>query len=86
MMVAEVLKADYHFTSFHTSQDKGTVEKRIWQGRRFFPKKTDLSNITGDEVSRVQSLLNNIPVKKLIIKRLTKWYSKKLHLLLELTF
>ena len=29
MMVAEVLKADYHFTSFHTSQDKGTVEKRI---------------------------------------------------------
>ena len=72
MMVAKALKADSHFTRFYTSQDKGTVEKRIGHLRRFFPKKTDLSNITGYEVSRVESLLNNIPVRKFIIKPLTK--------------
>jgi IS30 family transposase len=64
MMVAKALDADTYFTRPYTSQDKGTVENRIGQLRRFFPKKTDLSIVTSDEVKRVEQLLNNRPVRK----------------------
>jgi IS30 family transposase len=64
MMVAKALDADTYFTRPYTSQDKGTVENRIGQLRRFFPKKTDLSIVTSDEVKCVEELLNNRPVRK----------------------
>ena len=48
----------------YTSQDKGTVENRIDQIRRFFPKKTDLSTVTDERVNKVEQLLNNRPVRK----------------------
>jgi IS30 family transposase len=48
----------------YTSQDKGTVENRIGQIRRFFPKKTDLNMVTDGQVKRVERLLNNRPVRK----------------------
>ncbi len=64
MMVAKALNADIYFTRPYTSQDKGTVENRIGQLRRFFPKKTDLSTVTIDQVKRVERLLNNRPVRK----------------------
>ena len=53
-----------YFTRPYTSQDKGTVENRIGQIRRYFPKKTDLSILTTDQVKRVEKLLNNRPVRK----------------------
>lgn len=64
MSVAKALNADTYFTRPYTSQDKGTVENRIGQLRRFFPKKTDLSMVTSDQVKRVERLLNNRPVRK----------------------
>ena len=64
MTVAKALNADTYFTRPYTSQDKGTVENRIGQIRRFFPKKTDLSIVTDDQVKRVERLLNNRPVRK----------------------
>ena len=64
MSVANALNVDTYFTRPYTSQDKGTVENRIGQLRRFFPKKTDLSIVTSDEVKRVERLLNNRPVRK----------------------
>jgi IS30 family transposase len=64
MTVAKALNADTYFTRPYTSQDKGTVENRIGQLRRFFPKKTDLSIVTSDQVKRVERLLNNRPVRK----------------------
>ena len=64
MTVANALNADTFFTRPYTSQDKGTVENRIGQLRRFFPKKTDLSMVTSDQVKRVERLLNNRPVRK----------------------
>jgi IS30 family transposase len=64
MMVAKALNADTYFTRPYTSQDKGTVENRIGQIRRFFPKKTDLSIVTENQVKRVERLLNNRPVRK----------------------
>ena len=64
MTVANALNADTYFTRPYTSQDKGTVENRIGQLRRFFPKKTDLSIVTDDQVKRVERLLNKRPVRK----------------------
>ena len=54
MTVAKALNAVTYFTRHYTSQDKGTVENRIGQLRRFFPKKTDLSMVTSDQVKRVE--------------------------------
>ena len=62
--VAETLNVDTYFTRPYTSQDKGTVENRIGQIRRFFPKKTDLSMVTDYQVKCVEQLLNNRPVRK----------------------
>jgi IS30 family transposase len=59
MMVAKALSAYTYFTRPYTSQDKGTVENRIGQLRRFFTKKTDLSMVNSNEVKRVERLLNN---------------------------
>ena len=39
MVVADALQINTYFTRPYTSQDKGTVENRIGQVRRFFPKK-----------------------------------------------
>lgn len=64
MTVANTLNVGTYFTRPYTSQDKGTVENRIGQIRRFFPKKTDLSMVTDDQVRRVEKLLNNRPVRK----------------------
>jgi len=46
MKVSEALNVNTYFTRPYTSQDKGTVENIIGQLRRFFPKKTDLSDVT----------------------------------------
>jgi len=62
--VAEALNVDTYFTRPYTSQDKGTVENRIGQIRRFFPKKTDLRMLTDYQVKRVEQLLNDRPVRK----------------------
>jgi transposase, IS30 family len=62
--VAEALDVDTYFTRPYTSQDKGTVENRIGQIRRFFPKKTDLSLVTDYQVKCVEQLLNDRPVRK----------------------
>ncbi|MBM3455156.1 MAG: IS30 family transposase [Bacteroidetes bacterium] len=64
MTVANTLNVGAYFTRPYTSQDKGTVENRIGQLRRFFPKKTDLSIVTDEQVKRVERLLNNRPVRK----------------------
>ena len=53
-----------YFTRPYTSQDKGTVENRIGVIRRFFPKKTDLTIITHQQVREVERKLNNRPVRK----------------------
>jgi IS30 family transposase len=64
MTVANALNADTYFTRHYTSQDKRTVEKRIGQLRRFFPKKTDLSIVTDYQIKRVERLLNERLVRK----------------------
>lgn len=60
----KLLGVQTYFTRPYTSQDKGTVENRIGVLRRFFPKKTDLTFVTHKEVARVETKLNNRPVRK----------------------
>lgn len=64
MVVADALQINTYFTRPYTSQDKGTVENRIGQVRRFFPKKTDLSAVTNRQVKQVEQFLNDRPVRK----------------------
>lgn len=61
---AETLYVDCYFTRAYTSQDKGTVENRIGTIRRFFPKGTDLRNISEQRIKEVQKYLNFRPVRK----------------------
>ena len=64
MKVSDALNVNTYFTRPYTSQDKGTVENRIGQLRRFFPKKTDISAVTDQQVKQVEQLLNDRPVRK----------------------
>ena len=66
MVVADALQINTYFTRPYTSQDKGTVENRIGQVRRVFPKKTDLSAVTDRQVKQVEQFLNDRPVSKKI--------------------
>lgn len=62
--LAQDLNTKTYFTRPYTSQDKGTVENRIGVIRRFFPKKTDLNQITDKRIKEVELLLNYRPIRK----------------------
>lgn len=62
--IAQDLNVKTYFTRPYTSQDKGTVENRIGVIRRFFPKKTDLREITDKRIKEVEKLLNYRPIRK----------------------
>ncbi|QJP33935.1 IS30 family transposase [Nonlabens sp. Ci31] len=62
--IAEDLNVKTYFTRPYTSQDKGTVENRIGVIRRFFPKKTDLREVTDKRIKEVERLLNYRPIRK----------------------
>jgi IS30 family transposase len=81
MTVAKELNADTYFTRPYTSQDKGTVENRIGQIRRFFPKKTNLSAVNQDQVKQVEKLLNNRPVRKFNYKTPNQVLQEKIALI-----
>ena len=61
---AKDLKLKTYFTRPYTSQDKGTVENRTGVLRRFFPKGTDLGNISNSRVKEVELLINHRPIRK----------------------
>jgi len=62
--IGSKLDADVYFTRPYTSQDKGTVENRIGVIRQFFPKGTDLREISEQEIKTVERHLNNQPIRK----------------------
>lgn len=75
------LNAQTYFTRPYTSQDKGTVENRIGLIRRFFPKKTDLTKVSMEEVADVERMINNRPVRKFKYKTPNQVFSKKIALI-----
>ena len=62
--IGETLDADVYFTRPYTSQDKGTVENRIGVIRQFFPKGTDLREVSEERIKTVERHLNNRPIRK----------------------
>ena len=62
--IAKDLKVKTYFTRPYTSQDKGTVENRIGVIRRFFPKKTDLREVSNKRIKEVEKILNCRPIRK----------------------
>ena len=79
LAIGKILGAYTFFTRPYTSQDKGTVENRIGVIRRFYPKKTDLSHVSDDEIQRVEQLLNDRPVRKFKYKSPKQKLLEKLH-------
>lgn len=62
--IARKLNATVYFTRPYTSQDKGAVENRIGVIRPFFPKGTDLRNVTEERIKIVERHLNKRPIRK----------------------
>lgn len=62
--IGEKLDAKVYFTRPYTSQDKGTVENRIGVIRQFFPKGTDLREVSAQRIKTVERHLNNRPIRK----------------------
>ncbi|MTI87385.1 MAG: IS30 family transposase [Balneolaceae bacterium] len=61
------LDADVYFTHPYISQDKGTVENRIGVIRQFFPKGTDLREVSEQRIKTAERHINNRAIRKLII-------------------
>ena len=62
--IANELNIKTFFTRPYTSQDKGSVENRNGVIRRFYPKKTDFTEVTARDVKKVETMINNRPVRK----------------------
>ena len=58
------LDAQVYFTRRYTSQDKGTIENRIGVIRQFFPKGTDLREVSEQQIKTVEKHINNRPIRK----------------------
>jgi IS30 family transposase len=63
--IALSLGADFFFADPYSSWQRGTNENTNGLVRQYFPKKTDFSLLSDDDVQRVQDRLNNRPRKSL---------------------
>ena len=79
--IAHRYSAQSFFTRPYTSQDKGSVENRIGQIRRFLPKKTDLNQITHQQVFRIETKINKRPIRKFKYKSANQVFSEKVALI-----
>ena len=52
-----------YFCAPYAAWQRGTNESRNGMVRRYFPKGTDFGSITGAEIRRVESVINNRPMK-----------------------
>lgn len=51
------------FTHPNSSQEKGSVENRIGVIRRFFPKKTDFTLVSEQQIKKVEQKINHRPMR-----------------------
>lgn len=58
------LKISCYFAHAYCSQERGSNENLNGLIRRYFPKGTDFSKVSNEEIKRVESLLNNRPRKR----------------------
>ncbi len=60
---SEKLGVKIFFCDPYTSSQRGTNENRIGILRQYFPKKTDLKNVTPQMIKKVEFEINNRPMK-----------------------
>ena len=64
MELEQTLDISCYFARAYCSQDRGSNENLNGLIRRYFPKKTDFSKVTDEDVMRVEYLLNTRPRKR----------------------
>lgn len=62
-ITGSMLGTNMYFCHAYHSWEKGTVENRNKAIRRFFPKGTDFTYVSGAEIQAVENILNNTPMK-----------------------
>ena len=77
--IAESIGCEIYFARPYRSCDRGLNEHTNGLIRRFFPKKTDFSKITDEEIKKVQDLLNDRPRKSLGYLTPNEVMNKHLH-------
>ncbi|MBC7510943.1 MAG: IS30 family transposase [Ferruginibacter sp.] len=75
--IAQELNIKTFFTRPYTSQDKGSVENRNGVIRRFYPKKTDFTKVSANDVKKVEKMISNRPVRKFNYKTPNEVYLLK---------
>jgi IS30 family transposase len=63
--IAEQLDADFFFADPYSSWQRGTVENTNGLVRQYFPKKTDFTGLSENDIRHVSNRLNNRPRKTL---------------------
>ena len=61
--MSKLIGAPVYFCHPYHSWEKGAVEKMNQLIRRFIPKRTDISKVSVEKIRRVESILNNRPLK-----------------------
>lgn len=74
--VAQLLGTQMFFCHPYHSWEKGSVENRNKIIRRFFPKGTDFTYVTTQQIQFVEHVLNNMPLKCLNFKKPCEIMSK----------
>lgn len=74
---AKELNTKIYFNRPYSAWQRGTNENTNGLIRQYYPKGTDFSKITEEEVSKVESLLNNRPRKKLGFKTPLEVHTQK---------
>jgi transposase, IS30 family len=77
--VNEALNVKSYFTHPFSSQEKGSVENRIGQIRRFFPKKTDFTMVSKEQIKAVEKMINARPVRKFNYRTPQEIFEEKMH-------
>ena len=62
--IANELNIKTLFTRPYTSQNKGSVENRNGVIRRFYPKKTDFTEVSVNNIKKVETIINYRPISK----------------------
>lgn len=63
MLESIFLGLKVYFCTAYSPHEKGSVERSNRDFRRFFPKKTDFSIVTQQEIDQAQNLINSKPMK-----------------------
>ena len=61
--VADALRVKIYFCHPYTSSERGTNENRIGILRQYLPKKSKLANVSRYQIQKIETKINNRPMK-----------------------